>query len=71
MSEKMLTDVMTSQVRTDDFFMQYRDFLDLRPFLSSFEDQKDIQNVKLYVNEQLFYSEDNVNLFSMQKARQT
>jgi two-component system sensor histidine kinase YesM len=71
MSEKMLTDVMTSQVRTDDFFMQYRDFLDLRPFLSSFEDQQDIQNVKLYVNDQLFYSEENVNLFSMQKARQT
>jgi two-component system sensor histidine kinase YesM len=70
MAEKMLTDVMISEVSTD-FFMQYRDFLDLRPFLSSFEDQRDIQSVKLFVNEKLFYSEDNVNLFSLQKARQT
>ncbi|MGG4143637.1 sensor histidine kinase [Paenibacillus algorifonticola] len=71
LSEKMLTDVLTSDVSTDDFFMQYKDFLDLRPFLSSFEDQRDIQSVKLFVNEELFYSEDNVNLFSLQKARQT
>jgi len=71
MSEKMLTDVMTSGIRSDDFFMQYKDFLDLRPFLSSFEDQRDIQSVKLFVNERLFYSEENVNLFSLQKALET
>ncbi|WP_141499956.1 sensor histidine kinase [Paenibacillus luteus] len=71
LSEKMLTDVLTSEVSTDDFFMQYKDFLDLRPFLSSFEDKRDIKSVKLFVNEELFYSEDNVNLFSLQKARQT
>ncbi|WP_337102489.1 sensor histidine kinase [Paenibacillus sp. YIM B09110] len=70
LAEKMLTDVMISDV-PNDIFIQYRDFLDLRPFLSSFEDQRDIQSVKLFVNEQLFYSEDNVNLFSLQKARQT
>jgi Predicted signal transduction protein with a C-terminal ATPase domain len=71
MSEKMLTDVMNSDVPTSDFFTQYKDFLDLRPFLSSFEDQQDIQSVKLFVNEQLFFSEENVNLYNLQKARQT
>lgn len=70
LAEKMLTDVMSSEVSTD-FFKQHKDFLDLRPFLSSFEDQRDIQSVKLFVNEQLFYSKDNVNLFSLQNARQT
>jgi two-component system, sensor histidine kinase YesM len=71
MSEKMLTDVMTSEVHTNDFFMQYRDFLDLRPFLSSFEDKRDIQSVKLFVDKKNFYSEEDVNLFSLQKAQQT
>lgn len=70
-AEKMLTDVMTSEGSTDDFFMQYRDFLDLKPFLSSLEDQGNIQSIKLFVNEELFYSDENINLFSLKKARQT
>ncbi|KAA8745394.1 sensor histidine kinase [Paenibacillus sp. UASWS1643] len=70
-SEKMLTDVMTSEGSTDDFFIQYRNFLDLKPFLSSLEDHSNIQSVKLFVNEELFYSEENINLFSLEKARQT
>ncbi|WP_248928155.1 cache domain-containing sensor histidine kinase [Paenibacillus hamazuiensis] len=71
MSEKMLTDLLTSEKHTEDFFTQYKDFLDLRPFLSSFEDQRDIQSIKLFVDERLFFSKENVNLFSMQEARQT
>jgi two-component system sensor histidine kinase YesM len=71
MSEKMLNDVMTSHASSKDFFSQYKDFLNIRPFLSSFENQQDIMSVKLFVNERLFYSEENWNLFSLEKARGT
>ncbi|MBP3961853.1 sensor histidine kinase [Paenibacillus lignilyticus] len=70
-SEKMLNDVMTSEASAADFFTQYKDFLNIRPFLSSFENEQDISSVKLYVNDQLFYSEENWNLFSLGAAKKT
>lgn len=54
-----------------DEIAQIDDMNKLQSFLSSFEDKEDIQRVRLYVPDGFIFSDENLNLFNIQKVANT
>lgn len=61
--------ILTNDITENDTISLIKDYRELISLLSSFEDKSEIVNVRLYINPQLPYSEENVNLYSIDSAR--
>ncbi|MEN8907056.1 MAG: sensor histidine kinase [Clostridiales bacterium] len=48
---------------------QLRDEVIISDFLKSYQKSKDIDNIKLYVNDEFLFSKENVNIFNMKQVK--
>ncbi|WP_163215709.1 sensor histidine kinase [Clostridium thermarum] len=60
--------ILSKDPRNYDIHSQVKDLTYLQKYLDSFQDDVDIYRVRLYVNDEYYYSADTVNLFAYTQA---
>ncbi|WP_051585974.1 sensor histidine kinase [Caldanaerobius polysaccharolyticus] len=66
-----LTTILAKNPSSSNIHEQIADMTYLRQFLSSLQDNVDIYRVRLYSLNEFIYSSENVNLFSIEQAKQS
>ena len=70
-TNQTVNDIMMRSLENYDLIEQISDMEKLRELLQSFEDKEDVYRVRLYVRDELVYSNDKVNIFPISTAEQT
>lgn len=70
-TNQTINDIMMRSLENYDLIEQISDMEKLRELLQSFEDKEDVYRVRLYVRDELVYSNDKVNIFPISTAEQT
>lgn len=66
--DENIVDILNKSPKGYDIHSQVKDMTYLRKYLDSFQDNVDIYRVRLYVNDEYYYSADTVNLFGNMQA---
>lgn len=64
-----LSDMLSTDPKAYDIHSQIKDMTDIIRFIGSFQDNIDVYKVRLYVNDEFYYSNDSINLLSNTQAK--
>lgn len=70
-TDKLVNDILTKDISQYTEVDQLQDMYDLSAYLSSFQDHIDISKARLYLQEGLLYSDQNMNMYNLQAAMKT
>lgn len=67
--DKNISSILKKDPKNYNIYEQIKDMTYLRQYLASFQDNNDIYRVRLYVNDNFIYSNDNINIFQINQAQ--